>query len=97
MAEWHDYVAKMREEELVKIIKEEKLKEVETRKFIENAFRDGEIKTIGTDIDKLMSPASRFGNSNRSIKKQNVIDKLKSFFERFFGIGESFVESDKNL
>ena len=97
MAEWHDYVAKMREEELVKIIKEEKLKEVETRKFIENAFRDGEVKTIGTDIDKLMPPVSRFGNSNRSIKKQNVIDKLKSFFERFFGIGGSFVESDNNL
>ena len=97
MAEWHDYVAKMREEELLKIIKEEKLKEVETRKFIENAFRDGKIKTIGTDIDKLMPPVSRFGNSNRSIKKQNVIDKLKSFFERFFGIGGSFVETDNNL
>lgn len=97
MAEWHDYVAKMREEELLKIIEEEKLKEVETRKFIENAFRDGEIKTIGTDIDKLMPPVSRFGNNNRSIKKQNVIDKLKLFFERFFGIGESFVESDNNL
>ena len=92
-----NYVAKLREEELLKIIKEEKLKEVETRKFIENAFRDGEIKTIGTDIDKLMPPVSRFGNSNRSIKKQNVIDKLKLFFERFFGIGESFVESDNNL
>lgn len=97
MAEWHDYVAKLREEELLKIIKEEKLKEVETRKFIENAFRDGEIKTIGTDIDKLMPPVSRFGNNNRSIKKQNVIDKLKLFFERFFGIGGSFVESDNNL
>lgn len=96
MTEWHEYVAKMREEELVKIIKEEKLKEVETRKFIENAFRDGEIKTIGTDIDKLMPPVSRFGNSNRSVKKQHVIDKLKSFFERFFGIGGSFIESDNN-
>ena len=96
MAEWHEYVAKMREEELVKIIKEEKLKEIETRKFIENAFRDGEIKTIGTDIDKLMPPVSRFGNSNRSVKKQHVIDKLKSFFERFFGIGGSFIESDNN-
>lgn len=96
MAEWHEYVTKMREEELVKIIKEEKLKEIETRKFIENAFRDGEIKTIGTDIDKLMPPVSRFGNSNRSVKKQHVIDKLKSFFERFFGIGGSFIESDNN-
>ena len=90
MTEWHDYVAKKREEELVQIIKDEKLKEPETRKFIEDAFRDGEIKTTGTDIDKLMPPVSRFGGSNRAAKKQGVIDKLKSFFEKFFGVGGSF-------
>lgn len=90
MTEWHDYVAEKREEELVQIIKDEKLKEPETRKFIENAFRDGEIKTTGTDIDKLMPPVSRFGGGNRSAKKQGVIDKLKSFFEQFFGVGGSF-------
>ena len=90
MAEWHDYVAEKREEELVQIIRDEKLKEPETRKFIENAFRDGEIKTTGTDIDKLMPPVSRFGSGNRATKKQGVIDKLKSFFEKFFGVGGSF-------
>ena len=90
MTEWHDYVAEKREEELVQIIRDEKLKETETRKFIENAFRDGEIKTTGTDIDKLMPPVSRFGGGNRSAKKQGVIDKLKSFFEKFFGVGGSF-------
>ncbi|MES5126492.1 type I restriction endonuclease subunit R [Lactobacillus iners] len=90
MAEWHDYVAQKREEELVQIIKEEKLKEPETRKFLENAFRDGEIKTAGTDIDKLMPPVSRFGGRNRAVKKQGVIDKLKLFFEKFFGVGGSF-------
>ena len=72
------------------IITEEKLKENETRKFIENAFRDGEIRTTGTDIDKLMPPVSRFGGGKRAEKKQTVIDKLKGFFERFFGIGGSF-------
>lgn len=87
MKEWHDYVAEKREEELVQIIKEEKLKEPETRKFLENAFRDGEIKTAGTDIDKLMPPVSRFGGRNRAVKKQGVIDKLKLFFEKFFGVG----------
>lgn len=90
MTEWHDYVAEKREEELVQIIRDEKLKEPETRKFIENAFRDGEIKTTGTDIDKLMPPVSRFGGGNRSAKKQGIIDKLKSFFEKFFGVGGSF-------
>lgn len=49
MAEWQGFVAAEREKELVQIIQEEKLKEPETRKFLENAFRDGEIKTTGTD------------------------------------------------
>lgn len=90
MAEWHGFVAVEREKELTQIIQEEKLKEPETRKFLENAFRDGEIKTTGTDIDKLMPPVSRFGGGGaRAKKKQTVIDRLKGFFERFFGIGES--------
>lgn len=86
LAEWHSFVAEKREEELSALITEEGLKDAETRKFIENAFRDGEIKTIGTDIDKLMPPMSRFGSGNRVAKKQTVIEKLKSFFEKFFGI-----------
>ena len=97
MAEWHGFVAVEREKELTQIIQEEKLKEPETRKFLENAFRDGEIKTTGTDIDKLMPPVSRFGGGGaRAKKKQTVIDKLKVFFERFFGIGgASFDETDQ--
>jgi len=78
MAEWHDYVVAKREEDLENIIKEEKLKPEETRKFLENAFHDGEIKTAGTDIDKLMPPVSRFGGGKRAEKKQGVISKLKN-------------------
>lgn len=87
MDEWHGFVAEEREKELTQIIRDEKLREPETRKFLENAFRDGEIKTTGTDIDKLMPPVSRFGGGGtRAKKKQTVIDKLKGFFDRFFGI-----------
>lgn len=97
IAEWHDYVVAKREEDLENIIKEEKLKPKETRKFLENAFRDGEIKTAGTDIDKLMPPVSRFGGGKRAEKKQGVISKLKTFFEKYFGIGgsASFTEEQK--
>ena len=87
MSGWHDYVVKQREEEIETIIAEEKLKPEDTRKFLENAFRDGEIKTAGTDIDKIMPPVSRFGSGGRAKKKQSVIDKLKAFFEKYFGIG----------
>ena len=90
MNEWNDYVSKQREEDLEKIIQEEKLKPDETRKFLENAFREGEVKTVGTDIDKLMPPVSRFGGGNRAKKKQTIIDKLKVFFEKYSGIGKSF-------
>ena len=87
MIEWRQYVAAEKERQLVEIIQEENLKEAETRKFIEVAFRDGSVKTTGTDIDKLMPPMSRFGGGNRAEKKQGVIAKLMQFFERFFGIG----------
>lgn len=89
MNEWHSYVVEQRENDLATIIAEEKLKPEDTRKFMENAFRDGEIKTSGTDIDRLMPPISRFGGGGRAKKKQSVIDKLKTFFEKYFGIGGS--------
>ena len=95
MAEWNEYVSKQREADLQQIINEEKLKPEETRKFIENAFRDGEVKTVGTDIDKLMPPVSRFGGGNRAEKKQGIIDKIKAFFEKYFGIGRSFKSEEE--
>ena len=90
MNEWNDYVYHQREADLEQIIQEEKLKPEETRIFLENAFREGEVKTVGTDIEKLMPPVSRFGSGNRAQKKQTIINKLKTFFEKYFGIGSSF-------
>jgi len=87
LIEWHDYIVEMREQELSVIIEEERLKPDETRKFLENAFRDGEVKTVGTDLDTIMPPVSRFGGGNRNAKKKTVIDRLKAYFEKFYGIG----------
>ena len=86
MLEWKDFVAKQKELELKTIIAEMQLKEKETRKFMEYSFRDGVMKTTGTDIDKIMPPISRFGGG-REKKKLSIIERLKQFFERFFGIG----------
>ena len=85
-SDWRKFVMQQKETDLSALIATEKLKEEETRKYIENAFRDGSIKTTGTDIDKLMPPVSRFGGGNRAAKKQGIIDKLKAFFEKYFGI-----------
>ena len=87
LTEWRSFIAEEKEKQLAQIIQEEKLNEEATRKFIADSLRNGEVKTTGTDIDKLMPPTSRFGGGNRAAKKQTIIEKLKAFFERFFGIG----------
>ena len=53
------------------------------------------IKQIEINIDYiLMSPVSRFGGG-RAKKKQGVIDRLKAFFEKFFGIGGSIAFTEQ--
>ena len=86
MIEWHEFVAEQKEKELAQIISQEGLKDTETRKFVDYSFRDGNMKTTGTDIDKIMPAMSRFGGGNREIKKKNIIEKLLAFFEKFSGI-----------
>lgn len=86
-ADWQRFVREQRETDIQALITEEKLKPEETRKFVENAFRDGVLKTTGTDVDRLMPPVSRFGGGgSRDKKKQTVIEKLKAFFEKYFGL-----------
>ena len=83
---WREYVQRRKAEDLNEIIESEHLKPEETEKFIESSFRDGQVRTTGTDIDKILPPMSRFGGSNRQEKKKSVIEKIQSFFERYFGL-----------
>lgn len=85
MLEWREFVIKQKEIELAAIISEEHLKDEETRKFVERSFRNGIMKTTGTDVDKIMPAMSRFGGT-REKKKDIAIQKLLLFFERYFGI-----------
>ena len=84
--QWREFVDEKREEELNDIIEAEKLKPEETHEFMDNAIRDGVMKTTGIEIDKLMPPMPRFGGGNRVKKKQGIIAKLLAFFEKFFDI-----------
>ena len=83
--DWRIYVEKEKEKDLGLIITDEKLKPEEARRFIDNSFRDGTLKTTGTDFDKIMPPVSRFGGGDRAQKKQNVVARLSKFFEKYFG------------
>lgn len=61
------------EDDLNEIIASENQKADETSKFVQNAFRDGAIRTTGTDIDMILPAMSRFGGGNRQEKKKTVI------------------------
>jgi type I restriction enzyme R subunit len=93
--DWRRFVLEQEESDLSDIIQAEKLKPEETRKFVSNAFRDGTLKTTGTEIDQIMPPVSRFGGGGRAKKKQGVIEKLKMFFEKYFGLGITELQAEE--
>jgi len=83
--DWRKFLLEQKEEDITALIEDEKLKPEETRRYIDNALRDGMMKTTGTAIDKIMPPVSRFGGG-RAVKKQGIIEKLKQFFEKYLGL-----------
>ena len=69
-----------KQQELEQLIAEERLKPAEAQRFVANAFRDGALKTTGTDIDQILPPVSRFGGGNRTEKKKTIIQRLAQVF-----------------
>jgi type I restriction enzyme R subunit len=88
-SDWKKYVSAKREEELSRIIEDEKLDDAKTRDLVDRAFRDGGIPESGTAVADLMTKKpSRFGGGGAySTMKQRILEKLKGFYERFTGIG----------
>lgn len=85
--DWQKFVEGKRVEELDTIIEDEGLDHEATYEFIKNAFRNGSVSTTGTAITKILPPVSRFSpTGERTMKRENVIDKLTRFFEKFFSI-----------
>lgn len=86
--DWSKFVNEQKETDLTAIMNEENLRPDETRKFIDNSFRDGELRTSGTAIDKILPPMPLFGASgnNRQTKKKTIVEKLSKFFEKYLGL-----------
>lgn len=85
--DWSKFAAESKAEELDKIIREENLDSEKTKKFIDNAFRDGEIKSTGQAFAQILPPVSMFTKDNaRTRKKFTVLEKLKAFFDKYFGV-----------
>ncbi|MBR5611638.1 MAG: type I restriction endonuclease subunit R, partial [Bacteroidaceae bacterium] len=87
MDNWEKYVSEQRTADLQRIIDEEKLKPTETLAFMDNAFEEGYLSTIGTAITKLLPPMPLFGGGGiRMQKKKTVIEKLQAFFTKYFNL-----------
>lgn len=86
--DWSDYIAREREAELSSIIKDERLKPEETKKFIDQAFEDGYVTSTGLAITNVLPPMPLFGGgkANREKKKETVLAKLTGFFNKFFNV-----------
>ncbi|MDR2459590.1 MAG: type I restriction endonuclease subunit R [Deltaproteobacteria bacterium] len=85
--QWEMFIKENFEKDISAIIKQENLKDKETHQFIENSIQDGNLRMTGTEIDSLLPPVSRFSeDANRAAMKERVIDKLKLFFDKFFGL-----------
>jgi type I restriction enzyme R subunit len=88
--DWETYVREQKDAELTDIITTEKLKPEETRKFMDEAFRDGTVSDSGTAIAKILPPMSRFTPSGeRNQKKNKVVEMLRAFFDKFKDIVSS--------
>ncbi len=86
--DWKEFVVKQKEKDFNSLIKEEKLQADELKKFIANSFRDGHIQITGVEIDLILPKMSRFGSqkNDRAEIKERVIEKLKGFFDKYYGL-----------
>ena len=91
--DWMNFIKDKRIEELNIIIEEENLNKEETYKFMNNSFYNGYIQEFGTEISKILPPISMFSPSKeRTTKRLTVIEKLKSFFDKYKDICTEDIE-----
>ena len=85
---WCEFVRESQHKEIERIITEQKLKCDKALDFIEQSFRNGEVREGGTGIAEILPPMGLFGNAGvaRAEKKKTVIRLLKEFFDRFYDI-----------
>ncbi len=84
VSHWKDFIEGEKKAELDELVRSEGLNEAETLEFVTKAFADGQLKTAGTAVVKLLPARNMFSaGAEHALQKAFVIDKLKAFFDRF--------------
>lgn len=82
---WGNYVHDQKINELTQIIEAERLDAGATKKFIDQAFREGQVQLAGTAFSKILPPQDMFTPDNEhGAQKSRVAEKIQAFFDRFF-------------
>ncbi len=90
--DWEQYIEQEKKEQLDVIIAEEHLKPQETEAFMQRAFNDGFVTETGTGIAKILPPTNPFLPESGE-KKQTVIERLKTYLNKFLGTTEDSYRS----
>ncbi len=82
---FESFMQRKKEQELQKIIEDENLNEHLTKQYLEEAFELNFFQDKGEGIGKLMPLINPFSpkSEGNDEKRQQIIDKLKSFFDKF--------------
>ena len=85
---WTEFVKRSQRQQIEEIISDENLRRDKALDFMEQCFRNAEVRESGTAIAEVLPPMGLFGNAGakRAEKKQSVIRKFKEYFDRFFDI-----------
>jgi type I restriction enzyme R subunit len=84
---WRNFIEEQRQIELEEIIQEERLDAAGTHVFMDQAFEEGQVATVGTAFTRLIPAKSMFSpEDEHGEQKRRIADRLQAFFERFFSL-----------
>ena len=87
--EWERFVNNEKREQFAQLVAEERLRSDKAVEFIENAFLRGYVPEGGVELDGIIPPMNPFEASvDRNGKVQAVLERIKEFFTRFYGIAD---------
>ena len=88
--DWQKYLTDQKKAEFEELVSEEHLKSDKAKEFIEMAFTRGYVPEGGLELNNIMPPINPFDpNANRQGKLEHVLNRLKSFFTKYFGFANS--------
>lgn len=95
---WAEYIEEQKTQELQNIIDEERLKPLETKNFLDVAFRNGFISMSGTAFSQILPAMSRFAKDGaREKKRQAVYEKLSAYLAKFKDLNNENLDNEDGM